>query len=183
VEERDTSPGTMAVLDPVDSPIQTKATLISRVKSLGAMALGLLFFGALILVAILILKGLVWASENLLPWVMLAAMVAIVLDIVVLLPLSLFRTLRAFTGGALFLSSYLIGLATWMVGFILTGALWGGFALGLGLFLFGVGVVPMALLATLFKGMWGNFFGLLIMIAMTLIVRIVGFAIAKSSER
>ena len=65
----------------------------------------------------------------------------VVVDIVILLPLSMFRRLRPHTGGLLYLSSYLFGLVTWLYGFIVTCALWGGFAVVIGLMFFGVGVV------------------------------------------
>jgi len=54
-------------------------------------------------------------------------------------------------------SSFVVGFAAWLYGFGFTYTLWGGFAVILGLFLFGIGVVPMGLVATGINGMWDAF--------------------------
>ena len=58
-------------------------------------------------------------------------------------------------------------MTLWVWGLILTYDLWGGAAVLVGLFLLGVGVVPMAMLATLFGAMWPTLGRLLLLAALT----------------
>jgi hypothetical protein len=85
----------------------------------------------------------------------------------VLGPLSLFRRTRGFAAKLLMPLSYLFGLTTWLLGFLMTYALWGVFAVVAGLFMFGLGVVPIAMLATAVNGMWPEFFALVASIIIT----------------
>jgi hypothetical protein len=142
----------------------------------------LILAGVVVIVA-LFLKGAMWASEHILPWLVLVALLAAAIDILVLLPLSIVGTLRRFTGGAILASSYVFGLTTWLTGFLFTYLLWGGVAVVIGLFIAGVGVVPMAMLATLFKGMWSELFVLAIMAVMTFGMRVVGLVVANAGTR
>src|SRR5438046_9731864 len=52
--------------------------------------------------------------------------------------------------------SYVFGATLWVWSLLLTYTLWGGFWLFIGLFMAGVGVVPLAMIATFFKGMWAE---------------------------
>ena len=65
---------------------------------------------------------------------------------------------------------------------IVTYALWGGFGLFIGLMLGGVGVVPLAMLATLFKGMWSVFGELILMIVVTVGTRMLGLFLATKAR-
>ena len=65
------------------------------------------------------------------------------------------------------------------MGLLLTWMLWGGFAVMIGLFLCGVGVVPMAMLATLFSGMWLELGLLFLAIVLTFGTRILGIVITE----
>jgi hypothetical protein len=93
----------------------------------------------------------------------------------------MFRPLRGFTGSVIFISSYVFGLITWMFGFVFTYALWGLGAVIFGLLFLGGGVVPLALLATMFKGHWEAFFTVLVLLIITFVARVSGMAIASSS--
>jgi len=120
------------------------------------------------------------AATHLLEPLIIAGWIAVAVDVLILLPLSLLRGLRAFTGTTIFISSFLFGLMAWLLGFILTYALWGLWAVIIGILFFGGAVVPFALLATLFKGMWDPFFTVLILFALTFGSRIAGAYIAES---
>jgi len=75
------------------------------------------------------------------------------------------------------------GLFLWVLGLIPTYHLWGGLAVFLGLFLFGVGVVPVAMLATLFKGMWLQFGELVFLTALVFGVRAYSMYVAQKADR
>jgi hypothetical protein len=168
------------VLPPISALQPEKAE--GGLKSLGWTIVAFVGVGLLLAIVVLLLKGIKWASEALLPWLMAGAGLVLVIDVVFLLPLSLFRRLRVFTGASLQWSSLLFGLTTWLSGFLLTYALWGGFWVGVGMLFFGIGVVPMAMLATLFKGMWAELIALVIMVVMTFGVRGAGLAISAAAE-
>jgi hypothetical protein len=67
-------------------------------------------------------------------------------------------------------------------GLLLTLAIWGVGAVFIGLFLAGVGVVPIAMLATLLKGMWGPLIELVLLTIMTFGSRIGAMSLAESLE-
>jgi hypothetical protein len=65
------------------------------------------------------------------------------------------------------------------LGLLLTYVIWGGFAVFIGLFLAGVGVVPVAMLATLLKGLWGPFGILIGLTILTFGTRIFGLSLSE----
>jgi hypothetical protein len=150
-----------------------------RLKSAGLVVIGL---GLMVLMPILFFKGAVWASEHLLPFLISVGWLAFFIDVLILLPLSLVRRLRPHTGGLIYLSSYLFGLLTWLFGFLVTYSLWGGFAVVGGLMFFGVGVVFMAALATMFKAMWGMLAFVVGLVVVTYASRLVGLLIGNSTS-
>lgn len=82
------------------------------------------------------------------------------------------------------IASYVFGATLWIWGLLLTYTLWGGVALFIGLFLMGVGVVPIAMLATMFNGMWSEFGQLVFLLAMTVGARAFGaYNIVKYEEQ
>jgi hypothetical protein len=154
--------------------------MIERLKKIGNVSLGIVFVIGVAALPLLFLKGAVWASRTLLGPLILIGVIAVVFDILILLPLSLFRALRPHTGGLIYLSSYLFGLVTWLYGFVVTYILWGGFAVVIGLMFFGVGVVFMAVLASLFKALWGSLLTILVLAVVTYGSRLAGYAIGNS---
>jgi len=154
-----------------------------KLKSLGGLAFGVAGVICVLAIPVIFFYGVVWAAKNMLEPLVVAGWIALALDVLVLLPLSIFKGLRGFAGGAIFISSYIFGAITWLLSFVLTWALWGGWAVVIGILLFGGAVVPFALLATLFKGMWEPFFSVLILFVLTFGSRIAGIAIVGSGDR
>lgn len=125
---------------------------------------GLAGLGGVFLVVVLIfasfaavgafIRGTAWASTKLLPWFSGLSVLSLAVVVLVLLPLAVPRVTRGFASAALFVASYVFGATLWMEGLLLTLALWGYGAVFIGLFMAGVGVVPIAMVATLLKGMW-----------------------------
>lgn len=60
--------------------------------------------------------------------------------------------------------------------------LWGGIAVFIGLFLLGVGVVPIAMLATLFNGMWSTLGELFLLLILTFGSRFLGIYLVEKYE-
>lgn len=147
---------------------------------------GLLIMGAMLLVGAAIgavfIFGSAWASSKLLPWFSILTWIAFGLVVFVFLPLAIPRTTRGFSSIALFVASYVFGATLWMEGLLLTLFIWGIGAVFIGLFIAGVGVVPIAMIATLLKGMWVPLIELVLLIVMTFASRIGAMSLAESLE-
>ena len=146
----------------------------------------LLIMGAMLLIAVAIgavfIFGSAWASSKLLPWFSIFTWIAFGLVVFIVLPLAIPRPTRGFASIALFISSYVFGATLWMEGLLLTLFLWGVGAVFIGLFIAGVGVVPIAMLATLLKGMWGPLIELVLLTIMTFGSRVGALSLAGSLE-
>ncbi len=91
-------------------------------------------------------------AERFLPFLMLSCV--FVCSLVILLPLSIFSVTRTWAGYGFYITSFVFGITGWLMGLLLTGRLWGAIAVIFGLLILGIGVVPIAILATLVNGMW-----------------------------
>jgi hypothetical protein len=99
-----------------------------------------------------------------------------------LLPLCLFKKTRPWAGIGFYFSSYLFGACLWAFSCIVVINIWGYGALAVGLLFAGVGVVPVALLATLIHAEWPWFLNLIISIILTFGARWLGAWLATASE-
>src|SRR2546426_10748094 len=106
-------------------------------KSVGAFILGICIFVGLILLAAMFVKGGVWLSARVYPWLSLIAALAFFVTVLIFLPLALFRRTRGFAGMSTFFASYVFGLTLWVWGLLLSYTLWGIGAVVGGLFLMG----------------------------------------------
>ncbi len=154
-----------------------------KIKKVGTYILGFAIMICILAIPALFIWGGVWLSTKILPWLNLLSLIALAILIIVLLPLSIFRKARSFSGTCMVYASYLFGVKVWLTGLLLTYILWGGWAVFIGLFLMGVGVVPIAMLATLFKGMWLEFGTLIFLTLLTFGVRILGFHLVEKAEQ
>ena len=129
---------------------QMKETL----KSFGMIATGIILLIVFVVLVGLVIEGAGWLSDRLLPWFAKATGFANALLFLVLLPMSIFKRLRTFTSGTIFMMSYLFGITLWMTGLLVTLENWGSTGVLIGLFLGGVGVVPIGMLASLLHREW-----------------------------
>jgi hypothetical protein len=136
-------------------------------KSVGAIALGIVIFVAIAFIIGLMIEGASWASERLLPWFSMASVIGTIVLFLILLPLSLLKKTRGFGLASIMFLSYVFGLTLWMEGLLLTLAIWGVTAVIIGLFLGGIGVVPIAMVACLFHGRWMQLIELVILAVLT----------------
>jgi uncharacterized membrane protein len=100
-----------------------------------------------------------------------------------LLPALFFRRMHPVVGSALKISSLLTAGVCWWQSLIVTYHLMGWFAVVMGLFFAGVGVVPMAILASAAKGQWDTFGNLMATLGLTLLARILARIIANRVAR
>ena len=125
-----------------------------RIKGAGGFAFAIAALGGVVLLFALFIEGGVWLGEKIHPWLVTATGVALGIVTLVFLPLLPFRKTRAFAGVGLNFASVMFGFTLWVWGLLLTYRLWGAIGVVIGLVILGVGVIPIAMLATLFKGMW-----------------------------
>jgi len=130
----------------------------------------------------LFIFGAAWGSTKLLPWFSILSWVTLALVIFIVLPLAIHKASRGFSSVALFIASYVFGITLWMEGLLLTLITWGVGAVIVGLFIMGIGVVPIAMLATLLKGMWGSLVELVLLAIMTFGCRVGAISLAESLD-
>ena len=155
----------------------------NTLKNTGSILLGLCFFLFILTLPILFIKGALWLAPIVLPWLNLIGAISFIVCIFIFLPLGAFRRTRAFAGLGLFFTSYIFGLSLWFAGFLLTYVYWGGLALVIGLFIAGIGVVPIAMLASALHSDWSVFLGLLFSVFCTFGARIFGTHLVEKAEQ
>jgi hypothetical protein len=92
----------------------------------------------------------------------------------------LIRPWRAAFGLILYIATFCIGLDLWAQSFVTVLHLWGVFFTILGVLLAGIGIVPMAILATLFHANWAMLMYLVINIFIIYISRFAAAAMWES---
>jgi hypothetical protein len=130
------------------------AVFMSAMKNAGAVLLGIAALLAILFLAGFLLEGAAYVSVIVLPYLSKIAVIATAICVIILLPLALFRATRIASFWGFFIASYIFGLDVWLYGFVMTYALWGGLAVFIGLCMFGVGVVPLGIIAAALHGMW-----------------------------
>jgi hypothetical protein len=151
-------------------------------KSLGGLILCAVYLIALLTLTVLVLRGSVWVSDKALPVVNLIGKVSFFLLIAVFLPLSFFQKCRGWCGLAFIYWSYFCGLSLWMFSLLVTLNLWGKMAVIGGLILAGVGILPVALLACMFKSEWSIFVQLLCQLALLFACRVYGIYLTHKAD-
>lgn len=153
-----------------------------KIKDLGLSFLGIAFFTGIILLALLFIKGGLWLSATLYPWLVLISEITFLISILILLPLGIFKKTRRVSAIGLLITSYILGATTWVWSFILSYVFWGFMGLFIGLFIVGVGIVPIAMLASIFNGEWAIFGQLVLLVVVTFGVRFLSLYIAEKAE-
>jgi hypothetical protein len=160
--------------------VQSEGT--SRLKNIGT---GLLFpLGLLIILflAVLSIRGIVWASEKLVPILSIASFIAFGICLFVLLPLSIFRKARGFAGVCFVWASLLFGAFLFTYSCLSVVDIWGYGGLTVGLLLGGVGVIPLSFIAALFHAEWGVLLNVVVGVVLTFGTRTLGFWLTTPKE-
>ena len=120
---------------------------------LGYVLVVVVFASALVLLGVF-LVGIEVISQSLFSWVVRISVATLGVVIILFLPNAVISSQPRFAARGMLGASFVFGATLWVFSFLLTLELWGYFALILGLSLSGAGILPFALLAALFKGMW-----------------------------
>jgi len=159
-----------------------KDKLIEMLKSISWGALGILFIVCLILLAIFLLRGALWISEKILPILLNLTGGISVLCFFVFLPMTILKKTRKWGGTALAFSSLLFGATLWIYSALIAYILWGSIGLLFGLFIFGIGVVPISLLAALVNNEMMIVGSIIYILILTLVTRSLGLWIMSKEE-
>jgi hypothetical protein len=109
---------------------------------------------------------------------------ALAIAAVVLLPLAAWRKTRGSAGAALYIISFIIGATTWCLGAAITFSSYGWFGLIIGLFIMGIGVVPLGIIGAFFKlGISALGWSLCGLLVITLVTRFAGVACAVNADK
>lgn len=158
----------------------------SRLKKaafgLGSYAIGLIVVCLVLFLIALMLRGMVWAADKLMPWIVTASGYALLVCIFILLPLCIFRRTRPWAGVGFVYASLLFGAMLFAYSRLFVVFAWGYGALAIGLIFAGVGVVPVALLAAIFHGEWTIFWEILFGVVLTFGPRILGAWLTSPKE-
>ena len=104
------------------------------------------------------------------------------IDIVVFLPMGIFKRTKGATALGLSISSYVFGLTLWFFGLLLTYIIWGMVGILIGLFFAGIGVVPLSILATALEGEWSILGQLVFLLFLTFGSRALGSYFAIQAD-
>jgi hypothetical protein len=104
------------------------------------------------------------------------------ITIFILGPLALIRITRGFSAVGLMIASYVFGTCLWITSLLLTYELLGTIAVVVGLVVLGIGIVPIALLATLFHAQWWHLLDLVGLIVATFGTRLPAVWLAGKAD-
>lgn len=153
------------------------------IKSIGTFIIGAaIIIGLIILVVILIEGGIVLAAK-IYPFLIKATTIITFLSVFILVPLALFKKTRSYAGIGMYFASYLFGFSLWIYSALIAYVLWGFLALLIGLFIAGIGVLPIAFLAALLNGEWAIIGNLIYMIVLTYGSRVLGMYLIERAEK
>jgi hypothetical protein len=109
--------------------------------------------------------------------------IAFAIGVVVLLPLAAWHKTRGAAGVGLLVVSYIFGATTWFLGAATTFGSFGWIGLIIGLFILGIGVVPLAIIGAFFTlGINELGVSLCVMLVITLLARFAGAACVAAAD-
>lgn len=143
---------------------------------------GTLYLIAVISIFLLWLMGAKWVSEEFFTWVNAVAILDLVANLIVFVPMMIFRKTRGWGALCLYISSYVFGLDCWMFSFLVTFETLGAFWLVVGLILGGVGVFPLALIGCLIDRRWDYMVYAVLAFVITVAARTIPFKVLSPPE-
>jgi len=160
-------------------PIERIKTILLRIS--GWLLYIILAIGGLVLI-LLFFRGTPWIAENIYPWINTVSGIALIIVVPISLILSIFKRTRGIGGSGLFISSYAVGINLWvwslMVAYSLAGIVW----LVVGVLAGGIGIVPIAIIASLIRTEWAVAGQILILLLIVFALRGFGAYIAGKAS-
>ncbi len=155
--------------------------LKENLRGINSYVFGFVILLCMLSITVLFIHGELWFRMKVLPLLNLLSLTAFSALILILLPLSIFSKTRSVSGSIMVFISFIFGIHLWFYGLLLTYILLGKLVAAAGLFLMGIGVIPLAMIAAPFNGMWLEFGSLIFLIILTLGVRSFGYYLVEIS--
>jgi hypothetical protein len=127
----------------------------------------LLFIVAMLGLSVGFLAGAKGVSYWVLRWAPWAFWITLAISIFILGPFALIPPVRFVAAVGFMIASFVFGVIMWCWGFAITYVAWGWVGVIIGLFVAGVGIVPVAMLASLLHGEWEALIGFAVLIVLT----------------
>jgi len=126
----------------------------SRVKEHSAFVGGIFVLGGMAVLAAIWILGILWVSEKVIPVVSYAIPWIVAIEIACVLPSLFIRRFRPAASLVYVTSFEFFFVYAFMVSLVVSDSIWGSWGVAIGLSLGVVGVIPIAVLASLFAGQW-----------------------------
>lgn len=156
--------------------------IMKALGGFGKVLIGLAVAAAIVTAIILIFKYGGDALQIILPIIYQLAGTLTLLNILLLLVVIIPKA-RGVAGYIILVSSLVYGLWAWIFGLIVTLSIWGWIGVIIGVLMGGVGVVPLALLASIVDGKWDLFWPLIINIGVYFAALTIGTLLIESAEK
>ena len=152
-----------------------------KIKGFGSGILGIIIFLGMCIIPFILIFGALKVSAFLYPIISVLAGASIGLFLLIILPLSLFKSLHKHLAGLSFILSYIVGASVFMFSF-LTIFYYLGWIAFFFMFMFHV-VSPIAAIGLFFKGEWGAGFSIVMGLIFTYGMRFYGIWLATQVEK
>lgn len=141
-----------------------------------------MFFMLCSIVVYIIAYGSAWLSQKLFPFLCVLTWITLGLVVFIFLPLAIPRRTRSFAGMALIGASFVFNITLWVMSLLVTLEIWGWGASFWGI-MTGIGIVPIAMAATLFNGILGSFIILVLLAIMGIGCLWLGYLFHEKSSK
>lgn len=154
-----------------------------KLKSLQGLLTFIISIAPVVLLIITFISGVEWYWKNIISqaWFFDIYWISLILFILSLL-VSLIKKTRFAGTVMLMIISLIFGALTWMFSLGTVWVIWGLVAVIIGLFIVGIGIVPAAVLATLFTGSWQALLFIAIGIVSFIIPRLLAAFFANKAD-
>lgn len=160
----------------------TTSKILGSIKSIGRFIIGIsVIFGLLVLLTVLF-KGGITLAEKILPLLLKVSNIITFFIVFILLPIACFKKTRKYSAIILYFLSNFYGFSLWIYSALVVYVFWGLIALFIGLFLMGIGVLPIAIIVAIFNGQWLILLSLIYLMALTYGSRVIGIKILERVE-
>ena len=159
-----------------------KERLRDTLKTAGGCLLYLAISAIPVLIIIALFRGIGWIAEVALPiagWVSGIALLLVPIYLLLAVP----RVTRGWAGLGLIVSSYGVGLSLWLWSLVLAYAMAGVVWIIVGLLFYGVGVVAVAAIASIFHGQWLILIQIVVGVVIVYFLRFLGNLFIEKAEK
>lgn len=136
-------------------------------KFIGYNVMGIIIAVFILSLPIFLIKGTVWVGMMLEPIIPIILIISFIITIFIGFPLTLINKTKELGVIIIYIMSFSFGFILWLISFMYSMIIFGGFWTLVGLLFGGIGVIPLAMLGFVIRGYWSYFLISLVLIAFT----------------